>query len=171
MTLSWTIKGLMATQTDQNSLSGSQYWLSCCADVRHSWITEFPSSMRPSMPLPFSLFEPYGAPADITLLTQPQRLWNAGSVSDPNGLVYWVSTLSVWSVFYKAVLHMCSTYFQPKLKIHTERRNQRLSKERQNWREDSKELQGREVGSCGSTYICSHRPTNSRVDTPDTLAL
>lgn len=79
--------------------------------------------------------------------------------------------LSAESFFYKAVPHACSTYFQPKLKIHTEKKNQRLSKERQSWREDSKELRGREVGSCGSTYICSHRPTNSRVDTPDTLAL
>lgn len=41
-------------------------------------------------------------------------------------------------------------------------------------RQREEELRGRtepQERFCGSTYICSHRPTNSRADTPDTWAL
>lgn len=50
--------------------------------------------MHPAMLLLFFplLFEPYWAPANIILLMQPQQVGNAGSFSESNGAVYWVSS-------------------------------------------------------------------------------
>lgn len=150
------------------SLSSSQYWLSCCfVGVRHGRITELLSSRRAAMP---SLSLYLNHIGDLLKL-QPQQVCNADSVSGSNSSVYWVG--SCYGVCIRqgswAALRMCSTLFQPKPKNHTERREtrerERQKRETELRGEDSQELRG-EVR--GSTYICSHRPTNSRADTPDT---
>lgn len=52
---------------------------------------------------------------------------------------------------------------------HREIRHERESRERQSG--GGGQAGGLRGEGFGSTYICSHRPTNSRVDTPDTWAL
>lgn len=56
--LLWTGEGAMATQTDHRQPVKQSIFtqLLFLLVVRHGWITELPSSMRPAMPLLFSLY-------------------------------------------------------------------------------------------------------------------
>lgn len=83
------------------------------------------------------------------------------------GLVNWVSSC-YGSVFVRAAGQSCAyaAHSSSQSSGVTEREEIRgIVKRDRAEEEDSQEL--REEG-CGFTYICSHRPTNSRVGTADT---
>lgn len=121
-------EGVMATQTDhrqpvkQSILT--QLLFCWCATWLDNWVTEQHASCRA---IAFSLFEPYRAPADITLLTQPQRVWNAGSVSESNGLVYWVGSCNGLGLYLSRQSWACAAHSSSQSSgiKERERRNQR----------------------------------------------
>lgn len=145
-----TSEGVMATQTDhrqpvkQSILT--QLLFCWCATWLDNWVTEQHASCHA---IAFSLFEPYRAPADITLLTQPQRVWNAGSVSESIGLVYWVSSCYGLGLYLSRQLgspaHVQHIPPAEAQESHREKRNQREIAERERDRaegENSRELRG-----------------------------
>lgn len=127
--------GVMATQTDhrqpvQQSIL-TQLLCCWCATWLDNWVTEQHASL-PCHCFPSTWAIQYEAPADVTLLTQPQQVWKAGSVSESNDLVYWVSSCCGLGLHLSCA---CAAHTKPAKAQESQRKRRGRSQraERQSW--------------------------------------